>query len=269
MQRDLEGRIAIVTGAGSSGPGWGTGKAIAVTFARAGARVVLVDVNPEACKETMDLVLGEGGHAFPIKADVADAEQVKGIVEQCIDHYGALDIVVNNVGIALGQGLLQETEEKFDRTLAVNTRSVFLMCKYAMPHLLKSAAARILNVASIAAMRVTPMPPSYGYCASKAALVQLTRAMALEFASQGVRCNTIVPGMLDTPIVYSALRKFGRTEEQIKQVVASRDRASPTGKQGTAFDIAEAALFLASDRAGFINGTELVIDGGHIQAVAS
>jgi NAD(P)-dependent dehydrogenase (short-subunit alcohol dehydrogenase family) len=265
---ELEGKVAIVTGAGASGPGWGTGKATAVTFARAGARLVLVDLDPAASAVTEALIAEEGGQALSVACDVSSEADVQQAINAATTHFGGLDILVNNVGILLAQGLLNESAEQWERTMAVNAKGVFLMCKYAMPHLLQSGGGRIINIASVAGLRVTTLPPSYGYAASKAAILHMTRAIALEFAGQGLRCNSIVPGMLDTTNVRTALAGLGLSKDEIEARMQRRDTQTPPGKQGDAFDVAEAALFLASRRAKFINGAEILVDGGQIQGTA-
>jgi NAD(P)-dependent dehydrogenase (short-subunit alcohol dehydrogenase family) len=265
---ELQGKVAVVTGAGASGPGFGTGKAIAVRFASAGAKLALFDVNPQACAETAALVLEQGGESISVAGDVSCAADVQRLINACLNRFGNLDIVVNNVGIRLGQGLREESEEQWERVVSVNAKGVFLMSKYAVPHLIKIDGGRIINISSVAGIRVTSVPPSYGYAASKAAILQMTRAMALEFASYGLRCNCIIPGMLDTTNLRTAYAAVGLPLEEIEVQIERRNGLSPTGKQGTAWDVADAALFLASSRANFINGAELLVDGGQVQATA-
>lgn len=268
MAGELQGKVAIVTGAGASGPGYGTGKAIAVRFASAGAKLVLFDANPQACVETAALILEKGGESISIAGDVSCAADVQRLMNACLDRFGNLDIIVNNVGTRLGQGLLEEREEQWERAISVNAKGVFLMSKYAIPHLIKSNGGRIINISSVAGMRVTSLPPSYGYAASKAAILQMTRAMALEFASYGLRCNCIIPGMLDTTNLRTTYAGLGLSSEEIDVQIKRRNALSPTGRQGTAWDVAEAALFFASDRADFINGADLLVDGGQVQGTA-
>jgi NAD(P)-dependent dehydrogenase (short-subunit alcohol dehydrogenase family) len=265
---ELRGKVAIVTGAGSSGPGFGTGKAIAVRFARAGASVVLFDVNPLACAETATLIHEQGGQSLSVIGEVSCAADIQRLVNACLERFGTLDIVVNNIGTRPGQGLLEETEEQWDRAMAVNAKGLFLVAKYAVPHLIKADGGRMINVSSVAGIRVTSLPPSYGYAASKAAVLQMTRAMALEFARTGLRCNCIVPGMLDTTNLRTAYAAVGLSPEEIDAQIERRNGLSPTGRQGTPWDVAEAALFFASNRADFINGAELLVDGGQTQGTA-
>jgi NAD(P)-dependent dehydrogenase (short-subunit alcohol dehydrogenase family) len=265
MERELEGKTAIITGAGASGPGWGTGKATAVTFARAGAKVVLFDVNASACAATETLIDQEGGEAMCVVGDVSCWADVQQLMKKCIERFGALDVLVNNVGILMGHGLLKESPEQWERTVSVNAKGVFLTSKAAVPHMLARGAGRIINVASVAGIRVSTLPPSYGYSASKAAVLQMTKAMALEFADKGLRCNCIIPGMLDTTNVRTAYANLGQSEKDIESHMRRRDALAPTGRQGSAFEVAYAALFLASDRVNFVNGAEILIDGGAAQ----
>lgn len=267
MTGKLEGRTAIVTGAGASSQAWGTGRAMAQRFAREGAKLVLFDVNEEAVAKSERMIMDEGGHAVSVTGDVASDADVHRLMETALSRFGTIDILVNNVGIGgSASGLLNEREEDWDRVLAVNAKGAFLTAKRAVPHMLEHGKGHILNIASVAGMRVVAIPPPYGYSVSKAAVIQITRLIALEFAGRGLRCNCIVPGMLDSSNLRIGYAKAGFTPEAIEKELRRRDERSPTGRQGTPFDVAATALFLVSGEADFINGAEIVVDGGQIQA---
>jgi NAD(P)-dependent dehydrogenase (short-subunit alcohol dehydrogenase family) len=248
--RRLEGKAAIVTGAGSQGEGFGTGKAMSYLFAREGARVCLVDRDPARAEETLALIRQAGGEAFVCAADVTRAADCARCVGQTVERYGALHVLVNNVGIGAGGGKLDQIDEAlWDKVFDINLRSAYLMSRSALPHL---AAARgaLVNIASIAGLRALG-GPAYG--SSKAALVQFTRELALVYGRDGVRANAIAPGHLFTPLVHGMLDEAARRR---------RSGIAPLGVEGDAWDVAAAALFLASDEARFITGACLAVDGG-------
>jgi NAD(P)-dependent dehydrogenase (short-subunit alcohol dehydrogenase family) len=258
MTKILEGRIAIVTGAGSVGEGIGNGRAAAIVFAREGAKVMLVDQNLGAAEETQQIIKKERGMSFAFKADVSNAESCRTIIDTCLVKYGRIDILHNNVGIELAGGLEETTEEAWDRTLAVNLTSVFLMCKYAIPHMLAQGSGVIVNISSINAIRTLPAL-SLAYGVSKAGIISLTREIAVEYAAKGIRVNAILPGMMNTPFVRVSLTEAygGNVEEMTK----FRDARCPTGKQGEPWDVANLALFLASDQSKYITGQAIIVDG--------
>ena len=192
-------KSAIVTGAGSVGPGIGNGKAAAMLFAREGARVMLVDYNPEAAEETKRLIEAEGGTCFTSQADVSSAKDCDRITRECVSEYGGIDILHNNVGIEIPGGILEITEDDWDRTLDVNLKSVFLMCRAVVPQMIDQGGGSIVNISSINGIRTLPAL-SGPYGASKLGMVALTREIAIEFAPQSIRCNAILPGMMRTPV---------------------------------------------------------------------
>ena len=259
MCERLRGKAAIVTGAGSAGPGIGNGKAAAMLFAREGARVALADVNLDAAEETRRLIEAEGGEAFATQADVSAAADCQRLAQECLDAYGRIDVLHNNVGIEIPGGILEVSESDWDRTLDVNLKSVFLMCRAALPSMLKQGGGAIVNVSSINGIRTLPAL-SGPYGASKLGMVALTREIAIEFAGRGVRCNAVLPGMMRTPFVEVSLTQAwgGDVEDMMRQ----RDAMIPIGRQGESWDVASAALFLASDEAKYITGAALVVDGG-------
>lgn len=262
----LAGKAAIVTGAGSRGTGYGLGKATAIRLARDGANILLVDKDGDVVEDTRRLIQSAGGTAQVIVADVASSADWTRIADACRSAFGRLDILVNNVGIVSKAGLLAETEESWDRVLAVNLKSVFLGARAVVPAMIEGGGGRIVNLASTGALRMNKVP-THSYVASKAAVIQLTRSIAVEFAGQGIRCNCIVPGGMDTPMVHEAFRAQGLDAATIAAVMRQRDAQSPTGKMGEPWDIAGAVAFLVSDDAKFVNGAMLVVDGGMTQQV--
>lgn len=256
----LNGKVAMVVGAGSSGPGWGNGKAAAVLFAREGARLFCVDINLSAAEETVAIIRSEGGEALAQQADVAKADDVAAMVAQCLDSYGRIDVLENNVGILEVGGPVEASEESWDRVLDVNLKSMFLTCKHVLPVMLRQGGGVIVNIASIAGIRDTGVP-YISYSTSKGAILPFTRSVALQYAKQGIRANAILPGLMNTPMIVEPL-KDSYAGGDVEEMIRLRDAQCPTGKMGDAWDVARAALFLASDEARYITGTELIVDGG-------
>jgi NAD(P)-dependent dehydrogenase (short-subunit alcohol dehydrogenase family) len=258
MSKALSGKVAIVTGAGSVGEGVGNGKATAIVFAREGARVMLVDRNPSAAEATRRTIDQEGGTSFAFEADVSRSDECRGIVEACLGAYGRLDILHNNVGIELAGGLEGTTEESWNRTLAVNLTSMFLMCKHAIPVMVAQGGGVVINVSSINSIRTLPAL-SLAYGVSKAGVNALTRELAVEYARKGVRVNAILPGMMNTPFVRVLLTEaYGG---DVEKMTSYRDSLCPTGKQGEPWDVAGVALFLASEQSRYVTGQEIIVDG--------
>jgi NAD(P)-dependent dehydrogenase (short-subunit alcohol dehydrogenase family) len=264
MSGRLQDRVAIVSGAGSSGPGWGNGKAAAVLFAREGAKVVCVDLVESAAAETASLIADEGGAALALTADVTDAASIGAAVRGTTDRWGRIDVLHNNVGINLPGGAVEASEESWRRVIDVNLTSVFLTCKAVLPIMEAQGAGAIINISSLAAIRWTGYP-YISYSASKAAVGQFTRAVAVEYAARGIRANAILPGILDTPHVYRQIAGYHGGVEEMR---AKRAAVVPMKRQGDGWDVAWAAVFLASDEAKFITGVELPVDGGHSCTVA-
>ena len=254
----LEGKVAIVTGAGSIGPGWGNGKATAVLFAREGAKVFAVDINPDAVAETKAIIDGEGGDCSSHVADVSDDKAVSGLVAACVGAYGGIDILHNNVGLVEVGGPETLSEAAWDRMLSVNVKSMYLTCRYALPHIVARGGGSVINLSSIAATHSLGYPCA-SYAASKGAITAFTRNVALEYASKRVRCNAILPGLMDTPLIRASVTgAYGAIEAMIER----RNAQCPMGFMGNAWDTAHAALFLASDESRYVTGIELVVDGG-------
>ncbi len=254
----LQGKSAIVFGAGCCGEGWGNGKATAVLYAREGARVAAVDQDLDAAAATAELIRGEGGEAFALRCDVTRSDEVAQAVAAVRERYGSIDVVQNNVGINLGGGPVELDEADWDRTMAVNVKSLFLTCKHVLPVMAAQKRGAIVNVSSIASMRWVGYK-FVAYAASKAAVNHFTRTVAVKYAPLGVRLNTVVPGLIDTPRIYQHIAAY---YESAAQMVRERGAVVPMGIMGDAWDIARASLFLASDDARYVTGTELVVDGG-------
>ena len=261
MQR-LKGKIAMVVGAGSIGPGWGNGKATAVTFAREGAQVFCVDRNGAAAEETVNIIKSEGNKAAAFTADVARAADVEAMVAACLKAYGRIDVLDNNVGIAEMGSVVEVTEAEWDRVFAVNLKSAFLAMKHVIPVMQKQGGGSIINISSIASIRHLGI--SYvTYATSKAAMNQMTRTTAVQFAPHHVRVNTILPGLMKTPMVeHSAGLAASYAAGDVDAMWRARDAQVPMGHMGEAWDVANAALFLASDESKYVTGIELVVDGG-------
>src|SRR5215472_12342470 len=247
----LKGKVAMVVGAGSIGPGWGNGKATAVTFAREGAQVFCVDRNAAAAEETVKIIAGEGGKAMTFTADVSKAAEVEAMVAACLKAYGRIDVLHNNVGIA-----------EVGSVVDVNLKSAYLAMKHVIPIMVKQGGGSIINISSIASIRHVGI--SYvSYNASKAAMNQMTRTTAVEFAPKHVRVNAILPGLMKTPMVeLSAGLAQSYAKGDVEAMWRARDAQVPMGHMGDAWDVANAALFLASDESKYVTGIELVVDGG-------
>jgi NAD(P)-dependent dehydrogenase (short-subunit alcohol dehydrogenase family) len=261
----LAGQVAMVVGAGSVGPGWGNGKATAVLFAREGASVLCVDIDEEAARETAAIIRGEGGQADACAGDASSSDDVQRAVERCVGRFGGLDVLDNNVGIFEEGGVVDLPEERWNRVLAVNLTSFFLAMKHAVPAMERRGGGAIVNISSIAALRHTgPGDPSVAYSTTKAAVNHLTSTAAIECAPKGIRVNAILPGLMRTPMV-DAMRDelvAGYGVADAEQLRRARDAQCPLGHQGDAWDVARAAVFLASSEARYITGVALVVDGG-------
>ena len=260
MGKRLQDKVAIVTGAGAIGPGWGNGKATAVLFAREGAKVFAVDLHLAAAEETKKIIDAEGGSCTTHRADVSQSADVADMVERCLKTYGRVDVLHNNVGIVEVGGCVETSEESWDRVNAVNLKSIFLTCKYVLPHMVRQGSGAIVNISSITGIRWLGVP-YVSYSATKAAITQLTQSIAMQYAKQGIRANSILPGLMNTPMVAQSLAD-AYADGDVDKMLAIRDSQCPTGKMGDAWDVAYAALFLASDEAKYITGTQLVVDGG-------
>ena len=246
----LKDRVAIVSGAGSIRPGMGNGKATAILFAREGAKVIAVDKNLEAAEETVRLIVGEGGEAMAMQADVTREAEAKKVVEATVAAYGRLEILFNNVGIGLGGSGLKVTEEEWDAVMDTNLKSILFMCKHAVPEMKKASGGAIVNNASMAALYGHRL---YAYATSKAGVTGLTRSLAVGLAKYNIRVNCVAPGFIDTPMVQPIMGE--KRERNVEERV-------PMRRHGKAEEIAHAVLFLASDEASYITGQTISVDGG-------
>jgi len=256
----LEGRIAVVVGAGQTpGETIGNGRATAITFARQGARLVLADRHAGSLDETAELVRSEGAEVQTVVADVAADDAPDLIVGAAVEAFGGIDVLHNNVGIGAGDGPPHHlTDDAYDRIMDVNLRAMWRMCRAAVPVLRGSQHGAIVNISSLASIAAAGNLTAYKL--SKAGVNALTQNLAVTNAKHGVRANAILPGFIDTPMANDAA---ARAQGIDRSVLADlRAAAVPLGRQGTAWDVANAALFLASDEAAFITGISLLVDGG-------
>lgn len=258
----LKGKSALVTGAGTAGGGWGNGKACAAQLAREGARVVCFDLEADLAEEAAATIRGEGGDAIAVVGNAAKSTDVKRAIDQAVHAFGGLDIVVNNVGIVIPGGVVELSEEDWDRAFSVNLKSCFLSMKHAVPEMLKRGRGSIVNISSISSIRY--LGKNYvAYYTTKAAMNQMTRVTAAEYASRQIRVNAVLPGHMDTPMArISAVKNHGVKPEELDAVWKKRVERVPMGWMGDAFDVARAVSFFASDDARFITGQTLVVDGG-------
>jgi NAD(P)-dependent dehydrogenase (short-subunit alcohol dehydrogenase family) len=252
----LDGKIALIVGGGADGPpnpgeklSIGNGRATAIVCAREGAQVMVADLNLALAEETSAAIAAEGGRAKAIAADVSREDDCRRMVEETVRAFGALHLLVNNVGIGIGGSLLKTTTEDFDRMFAVNLRGQFLSMRYAVPEIARAGGGAIVNVSSLAALRSNRL---ISYEATKAALLGLGRSAAVSHARDNIRVNTILPGLINSSMVRRAI---GDREAQVAPRI-------PMRRQGTPWEIARAIVFLLSDDASYITGTELIVDGG-------
>jgi NAD(P)-dependent dehydrogenase (short-subunit alcohol dehydrogenase family) len=260
MAGRLQGKVAIIAGAGCVGPGWGNGRATAAIFGREGARIFAVDLRSEAMEETVVRTREFGGEIRTYACDVTENDQVKAMVGACIETYGRVDILVNNVGGSAAGGAVALPEEAWDRQVDFNLKSVFLTCKHVIPEMEKIGGGAIVNTASTSGVRWTGSA-QVAYASTKAAVIQFSRVTAVEYAKKNIRVNTVVPGQMHTPMV--EVRLAGqRAGGDVNSLLQSRLARIPLGFMGDGRDTAHAALFLASDEARFVTGTEIVVDGG-------
>jgi NAD(P)-dependent dehydrogenase (short-subunit alcohol dehydrogenase family) len=260
MSGRLQDRIAIITGAGCVGPGWGNGRATAVRFAEEGARIFAVDRDLGSVTETIERVQAVGGEIVVHQCDVTDNASVAAMAQACAARFGRIDILVNNVGGSAHGGPVEMAEDVWDAQVDFNLKSVFLTCKHVLPVMEKQKAGAIINVASTSGIRFTGAF-QVGYAATKAGVIQLSRVVAVQYADKGIRVNTVVPGQLHTPMVEARLARQ-RAGGDVQTLLAQRLARIPIGFMGDGRDTANAALYLASDEARFVTGTEIVVDGG-------
>jgi NAD(P)-dependent dehydrogenase (short-subunit alcohol dehydrogenase family) len=256
----LEGKVAIVVGAGQTpGETIGNGRATALRFAQEGARILAVDRRMDSARETADLVAKDGGEAEPFEADITSADDCTAMAAACLDRFGAVDILHNNVGIGAGDNNAMDLDERgWDRIMDVNFKGMWLSCKHVIPLMRARSSGAIVNISSIAAVCNSPL---LAYKLSKAGVNALTHQLAMDNARHGIRVNAIMPGLMDTPMAIEGISQMmGVDRDELR---TNRNKQVPLGRQmGTAWDVANAALFLASDEASFITGVVLPVDGG-------
>ncbi|GAA1323315.1 SDR family NAD(P)-dependent oxidoreductase [Leucobacter albus] len=266
----LHNKSCLVFGGGSVGGETNNGLAAAITYAREGAQVTIVDLNQNAVDDGVRRVteeceaLGIEASVFGIAGDVTNEASVEAAVAATMERFGRIDVLHNNVGIARMGGPIELSMAEWNLSMNVNLTSVFLTCKYVLPHMLAQGSGSIINIGSVGGMRYIGYNyPSYS--ATKGAVAQFTQNLALEYASRGIRANTIAPGYINTPMIY---RDISSAYGTVEEMVAARDALSPTGKMGDSFDVANAALFFASDESRYVNGVCLPVDGGLVQSSA-
>jgi len=253
-------RVALVTGAGCVGAGWGNGRAIAIRLAEEGARVIAVDRDRASLQQTIAQAGGAGSAIEPHLCDVTDAGAVAALLRDCDARYGRMDVLVNNVGGSAPGGPVEMAEDVWDAQVDLNLKSVFLMCKHALPLMVRAKRGAIVNVASTSGLRWTGAA-QVAYAATKAAVIQLARVVAVQYAPHGIRANSVVPGQLHTPMVEARLAGQ-RAGGDVESLLRARQARIPLGFMGDGRDTAAAVAFLASDEARFVSGTEIVVDGG-------
>ncbi|WP_369036478.1 MULTISPECIES: SDR family NAD(P)-dependent oxidoreductase [Streptomyces] len=256
----LAGKVAVVSGAGSVGPGWGNGRATAVIFAREGATVYLTDRDKDSLDVTAQQIRDEGGTVRTHLLDVTEPAAVQAYFDEVERLAGRIDILVNNVGGSRAGGAVELSLDDWDSQLRTNLTSAFLACKYVIPVMRRGGGGAIVNTASCSGLRWTGAG-QVGYASAKAAVIQLSRVTAVQYGPEGIRVNTVVPGQLHTPMVEARLAGQ-RAGGDVEKLLAQRQARIPLGFMGDGRDTAYAALFLASDEARFVTGTEIVVDGG-------
>ncbi len=258
----LAGKVALVAGAGSSGPGYSIGKASCITLARHGARVIALDRDPAAAQDAAQEVVRAGGVALPLCADVGDEEAMREAVARAMAEYGRIDILQANAGIGKVGGPGDISVAEWERIQRVNVTSLLIASSLIAPIMKAQCGGAIVTVASIAGVRYTGYP-HLAYSVTKAAVIHFARMLAQQYAADGIRANAVIPGLIDTPRVrHTVGRMFDAKDAQAAS--RARDRQVPMGRMGTPWEVANAVAFLASDEASYITGTELVVDGGLI-----
>ncbi len=255
----LDGKVALVTGCGSLGEGWGNGQAIAVLLARQGARVFGTDLDEKAAAATASLIADAGGESAMQVADARVAADAEAAVAACLARFGRIDILVNNVGRSEPGDPVTMSESTWDDQMDVNLKSAWLMCKYVLPVMERQGGGAIVSISSIAGLRYVGKP-QVAYAAAKAALMQMTRTTAVIYAERGIRLNCVVPGLVFTPLVRRLADKYASGD--FDGFVAHRHCQVPMGRMGSAWDVAHATLFLCSDQARYVTAQEIIVDGG-------
>ncbi|HSV79429.1 MAG TPA: SDR family oxidoreductase [Ramlibacter sp.] len=264
MTGRLNGKVALVFGAGCTDEGLSNGAAVAVAYAREGAKVVAIDVNLAAARRTAELIRRDGGQALEVVADVTSSTEVHAAVQSGLDAFGKLDILHNNVGINSPGGPVEMDEDTWDKVILTNTKSLFLTCKAVIPVFIRNGGGAIVNISSIAGVTYYGRP-AIAYSASKAAVNQFTRSIAAQYGPDNIRCNAIVAGLIDTPRSASQLR--ARWEGDEVSMRRQRAESVPLKRLGTPAELANTSVFLASDEASYVTGVVMAVDGGLTCAV--
>lgn len=260
-RRSLAGRIAVVAGAGASGPGWSIGKACCVTLARRGATIVALDLNAGAAAETAREVEAVGGKALALTADVADPERMAAVIAEVLERFGRIDLYQANAGIGRPGDVETTPLDDWRRAQQVNVESLLISTRRVIPAMRAAGRGAIVTVSSVAGLRYLGYP-HLAYSVTKAAVIHFTRMLAQQYAADGIRANCVVPGLIDTPRIRNTVAS--QFADDLDTARRARDRQVPLGRMGTAWEVADAVAFLASDEAAYITGTELVVDGGLI-----
>lgn len=257
----LAGKVVMVAGAGASAAGWSIGKASCVTLARQGARIVALDFQADAAADAVRAVEEAGGEAWAVQADVADADAMQAAIEAAEARFGRIDALQANAGIGKVGGPEDIDLDDWRRIQAVNVESLLIASRLLAPRFRAQGGGSIVAVSSIAGIRYTGYP-HLAYSVTKAAVIHFARMLAQQYAADGIRVNTVIPGLIDTPRVQANVAKMYAREGDLAAAKAARDKQVPLGRMGTPWEVANAVAFLASDEASYITGTELVVDGG-------
>lgn len=260
MTKRLQDKVCLLIGGGSSHSDGGAsnGQAVALTFAREGAKIAVVDLHLSAANETVEQIKSSGGIAKTYQADASNHADIRRVVADAVSDFGRVDILYNNVGIEYRGGVIDTPEDAWDKVHDVNLKSVFLSCKEVVPLMQKQGGGAIINVSSTASLRWTAQE-YISYNTSKAGLNHMTRVMAKQYAPDKIRCNVILPGMINTPHIRTLYKD--KSPEELAAILKERDARCPYGRQGTSWEVANAALFLASDEASYVSGVLLPVDG--------
>lgn len=256
----LDGRVIFVAGGGSSGPGWSIGRASCVLYARLGAHVCVADRDAASAAQTVQCIEREGGRAIAVNGDVADEGDLQRMVAQAVEALGPIDVLHHNVGIGKVGGPIDIALADWDRINDVNVRSLLLALRAVLPGMIERRRGVVLTVSSVGGMRYLGYP-HLAYSVTKAAIIHFTKIVALQYAADGIRANCIVPGLIDTPRIAQTVARM-YSSDSLDAAKSARERQVPVGRMGSAWDVAHAAAFLASDAAAYVTGTELVVDGG-------
>ena len=260
---DLTEKVALVMGCGAVADGWGKGRATAVLLARQGAKVFGTDLSLPNAQETERLIREEGGSCHVTACDATQSSQVAEAVAQCVERFGRLDILVNNVGVSQPGGPVEMDEAVWDAQIDVNLKSAYLSCKHAIPHMRRQGGGAIVNVASVAGLRYIGKP-QVAYAAAKAGLLHFTHTTAVIHAPEAIRLNCVVPGLMHTPLIEGLAAKYAQGDTQ--GFIDHRNNQVPMKRMGTGWDTAHAVLFLVADESRYVTGTEIVVDGGLVAA---